>query len=389
MTQPSDVQPPIALPRVDRRTAGATALVFVCLIFGGLLGHVWAVASGRLALVDTTPTWSGFLDGHVTAEIAAALSSAPVPAAAATLQRGLNWEVFSDLGPRVRPGCPGWLFLQDELQVHQSGAAHALQRADVLADIRQALALQGTTLLVLTIPDKSRIESAQLCGLPRAPQLDGRLDEWMTALQLRGVEMLDVTAALESVALQEGDERAFLRTDTHWAEAGAEAAAIQVTERIRALQVEVTPYQRYAVGQAAPAPWSGDLIRLAGLENWHGVRSLRRERVAVSSFELIEETETHEDDLAAALFGDAALPTVALIGTSYSNTSNFVGFLQAHLQTRIGAFAKDGGDFAGAARDYFASATFRDSPPTLLIWEMPERVLQAPLDEQGVGWPLE
>ena len=44
----------------------------------------------------------------------------------------------------------------------------------------------------------------------------------------------------------------------------------------------------------------------------------------------------------------------------------------------LGNFAKDGGEFSGAARDYFASPAFRETPPQLLIWEIPERDLQSP-----------
>ena len=38
----------------------------------------------------------------------------------------------------------------------------------------------------------------------------------------------------------------------------------------------------------------------------------------------------------------------------------------------------DGGEFSGAAKDYFASPAFRETPPQLLIWEIPERDLQSP-----------
>ena len=48
------------------------------------------------------------------------------------------------------------------------------------------------------------------------------------------------------------------------------------------------------------------------------------------------------------------------------------------LGASLGNFAKDGGEFSGAARDYFASPAFRETPPQLLIWEIPERDLQSP-----------
>jgi alginate O-acetyltransferase complex protein AlgJ len=78
------------------------------------------------------------------------------------------------------------------------------------------------------------------------------------------------------------------------------------------------------------------------------------------------------------LFGEENLPNTALIGTSFSRNSNFVSFLERDLNTRIPNFAKDGGDFAGFANAYFANAAFTQTPPKLLIWEIPERVIEAP-----------
>ncbi|KPZ11167.1 Cell morphology protein [Pseudomonas syringae pv. spinaceae] len=65
-----------------------------------------------------------------------------------------------------------------------------------------------------------------------------------------------------------------------------------------------------------------------------------------------------------------------MIGTSFSRNSGFVGFLQRELGAPIGNFAKDGGEFSGAANVYFDNPAFRQTPPKLLIWEIPERDLQ-------------
>ncbi len=85
------------------------------------------------------------------------------------------------------------------------------------------------------------------------------------------------------------------------------------------------------------------------------------------------------------LFGDAGLPNVALIGTSFSRNSNFVGFLQKALNAPVGNFSKDGGEFSGAAKAYFESPAFKQTPPKLLIWEIPERDLQTPYDAISIG----
>ena len=92
-----------------------------------------------------------------------------------------------------------------------------------------------------------------------------------------------------------------------------------------------------------------------------------------------------DDDL-DDLFGDSALPNVALIGTSFSHNSGFAGYLQLALGAPVGNFAKEGGEFSGAAKAYFASPAFLETPPKLLIWEIPERDLQTAF-EGGLGLP--
>jgi alginate O-acetyltransferase complex protein AlgJ len=53
--------------------------------------------------------------------------------------------------------------------------------------------------------------------------------------------------------------------------------------------------------------------------------------------------------------------------------------LEQHLGLAVANLAKDGGDFAGAAKEYLTGATFHDNPPKLVIWEIPERVIEMPL----------
>ena len=69
-----------------------------------------------------------------------------------------------------------------------------------------------------------------------------------------------------------------------------------------------------------------------------------------------------------------------LIGTSFSRNSNFLGFLQLALGAQVGSFAKDGGEFSGSANEYFSNPAFTQTPPKLLIWEIPERDLQTPYE---------
>ena len=89
------------------------------------------------------------------------------------------------------------------------------------------------------------------------------------------------------------------------------------------------------------------------------------------------------------LFGDAGVPSIAVLGTSFSRNASFVPFLETALGMRVANFARDGGEFSGAAHAYFNSASFKDTPPKLVIWEIPERSLQRPLASEPAIWPFE
>jgi len=169
-----------------------------------------------------------------------------------------------------------------------------------------------------------------------------------------------ITVNLQSVlqTLVDAGQQAYLRTDTHWNEAGAEAAASAIAQRIKALNLELTPEQAFNETRKEPVP--------------------RADSVAESVF--TPHPAANASAGAEDLFGDTGLPNTALIGSSYSRNSNFLPFLEARLSTKIGNFALDGGGFSTSAQAYFTSTAFKDTPPRLIVWEIPERVLEETWD---------
>ncbi|WP_144637127.1 alginate O-acetyltransferase AlgX-related protein [Bordetella genomosp. 13] len=351
------------------RTSKLAAVGLIAFLAAGFVSNGWGVLAQNMQLMRDNPSLDRVLDGTVMRDIAHHMSDAPLTAEAARLQRGLGWLTLRDLGPRVRQGCDGWLFLRDELLVHRDAALHAQARAATVARVQQALGKHGIGLLVAVVPDKTRIESEHLCGLHRPAELQARATDWIARLTARGVPVVDLTPALQGVP---GD--AYLRTDTHWNEAGAGAAAQAIAQRIKALGTPLQP-AAYTVQAKLQAPRQGDLVRLAGLDwlpaDWQPKGEIVQEHVYTAQ----AQAATSADDL----FGDAGLPTVAVLGTSYSRTSNFIPQLSQALGGAVGNFARDGGMFGGAAQAYFASTSYAKTPPKLIVWEVNERDLQTPL----------
>ena len=79
--------------------------------------------------------------------------------------------------------------------------------------------------LVVAVPDKSRIEADHLCGQTVSLPMQGTLDAWQDALRAQNVPFVDLRQALQAAQAPR-----FFRTDVHMNATGAQAAARQVAE---------------------------------------------------------------------------------------------------------------------------------------------------------------
>lgn len=367
---------PAQSSEVTAPVSKASGVFFVAFLAIGFVSCVWLLLSGKVEMLPPKLTLDDALHGEITHKVAKQLSKAVVPEQAADLERGASWLLLHDTGPRVRSGCPGWLFLTDELRINRHAQSNAQTKAGVVREIQQRLAKRGITLLVAVVPDKSRIASSQLCDLRRPLQLQQRAVEWVDGLNKAGVAAIDLAPTLQPLGAD-----AYLRTDTHWSETGSAAAAKAVAQHVQAMGISATPRKDFDVKVQDPARRPGDLVRLAGLEWLPVTWQPQPETVAATQIsEKAAQAQSGSDNL-DDLFGDDNLPNVALIGTSFSRNSNFAGFLQQALGAPIGNFAKDGGEFSGGANGYFDNPAFKQTPPKLVIWEIPERDLQTPYSE--------
>ena len=334
----------------------------------GDLSPVALLSHERRKALSQTLTTTGYADG------------------VARLEREATWLTLGDLGPQVRKGCPGWLFLADELRVHPRAQAHADARIETLARIGRALQQRGIRLVVAVVPDKSRIESGQLCGLQRAPELANRAAQFVAGVRAAGIDVVDLEPVLRTAT-----EDVFLRTDTHWNEAGSRLAAAAVANAVRGTGIVLAAGAVPQLVAHPPSERQGDLVRLAGIERLPARWLPSTDMVPQST--LADAGVVNGGSSAAVapasandLFGDADLPQLAVVGTSFSRNAHFVPFLANALQAGVANFAKDGGDFAGAAEGYFNGAAFRQNPPRVVLWEMPERVIQMPLGAAEARW---
>ena len=158
-------------------------------------------------------------------------------------------------------------------------------------------------------------------------------------------------------------------------------AAAAVARQVKAIGVNLplVSFVTHHDGLVVQKP--GDLLRMMNLNvmpNWIRPRP---------DSEITDVTKRTEAAQPAGLFGAMSVPVV-LVGTSYSLRANFHGYLQQALGTEVLNVARDGGGFIQSAKDYLSNESFQTEKPQVIVWELPERMLSAPLsdvEKQGLS----
>lgn len=370
---------PVPPPLPPRRwLAWGIVAVFLALELALVTGNLLALGQGEFRKTEQNG-WHDFTHGAPMRALADDLRTTPLAEWLGQRQRELGWLVLGDLGPRVREGCPGWLFLTDELRLYPGSEAHVQARAELARKVHEALAARGHHLLIALVPDKTRIEADHLCTIRRPAPLEGRYQAWLASLRAQGIDVISLDHPLLEVKARLGS--AFDRTDTHWSQDGAEAAARAIAIQLTALGFTPQPRRDYQLQRGALQSRWGDLVRLAGLEGLpEGLRP-PPDQIHPLRFELEQHDPAQAEELSAdTLFGDTSGARTTLVGTSFSRNASFADFLAVDLHADVGNLARDGGGFAQSMQQ-FLEREVHEPGTAWVIWEIPERVLTEPLGE--------
>lgn len=352
----------------------ASALLLAVMVFG-----LWQMAGASRNLdLSTVPSgWGNFWDGSTTQAFEKRLDQA-VPARPELIMvaNAARYWLTHGAGPKVRVGDDNWLFLTEELQVDAGVEQRLQQRVALLADTHRALEARGIASVILLVPDKTRVHSESL-GASRPEFVERRYALGLEGLKAADVPVIDLYADMQAALQNAPTQELYYRTDTHWNQNGAELAAKAVARwnREKGIVAGQTVFELRREGEGAERV--GDLLALIGLDKapaW--MRPRGDQEVPV----VVEAQAPASADALGDLFGEAAVPVV-LLGTSYSQRAAFGDFLRLHLGSEVLNASKDGGRIAGSAEEYFADDAFSQSPPTLVVWEVPERFLSLPMED--------
>ena len=353
------------------RYAVVAALTFIAVMLTGL----WqiSVAAWNPAQLDFPRTWLDFREGRTTGVLEKQLDKKlPARATLIATANSVRYVLTRGGGDQVRVGSDGWLFLTDELKFETDAMIHLAARAQLLGAAARGLDKQGVKLVVALVPDKARLYASGLSGGQYPTYNLSRYQDSLTALGKQDVTAIDLLTPLANASLQ---GQVYYSSDTHWNQAGAQISANATALAVRKLGIELEKTTFATVAAGAKTERVGDLSRLMGLAD---VPSILR---PPSDIEIPMATRQTSADAAAGLFGDAAVP-VTLTGTSYSLRGNFHGFLQQALSAKVLNAAKDGGGLLQATTAYLTDDAFKSAKPKILVWEVPERFLYSPLDDE-------
>jgi alginate O-acetyltransferase complex protein AlgJ len=262
-------------------------------------------------------------------------------------------------------GDDGWFFTAEEFKtVSPSDIDDAVQR---IVEVKRELEARGIQLVLAPLPAKSDLYAEDVPSLVRSAAMADAYRDFSTALQKQGIIVADTRATMLT-AKPFGD--VFLKSDTHWSPAGANAAAEAVQSSLQLSGVDLAPQDLTAQWQTPVTLW-GDLTKFVTSPDYAPTVGLAEESVP------IYRTRVSEAASGADIFGDDSSVPVMLVGTSYSANENwsFADFLRQSLQADVVNVAKEGLGPGVPMMDLLAGSTLNETDPTVVVWEFPVRYL--------------
>lgn len=353
-------QPPVA--QGHRRNA----VLWAALLIAGLGWGGWVLSHSQDPSGATD--WNAWANGTAGVALNKSLRL-PWQAQLQTGNAAVRYRALGDVGAQVALGCPQWMFYRDGLRPQPGVGAEPFEaRKKLLRHWVEQIRGAGVQVLMVAVPDKSRIEAEHLCGLQVLPVMRQRLDQWQQWLTQEDVPFVDLRPALEGQP-----QDMFFRTDVHMNAQGAAASAGAIARAALPLLGGAKGGQSFdKTALPGPQKLEGDLLALAGL------------RDADTGWRPSRDT-VHPEEIKPVRNGgllDEALPVeVLLAGSSNGLRSNFTPQLGLDLGREVWNLSMDGGQFSGAVVKALQQRSSWPKSLKLVIWEFSENTLSLPLTD--------
>ncbi|MFN2321988.1 MAG: hypothetical protein ABR510_03405 [Trueperaceae bacterium] len=345
------------MPSDDPRPPSRFATVALLAVLA--LGFVATLVNPALRRAPEHPVRTG---AWATAYQAALDEASPLRPWAVAGWNALDLALFGQAPDGVVVGAAGWLFTDEEYAATPAAERH---RDAWVAQIDEAAArveAEGVVLVVALVPAKAVLVDADQPPLPDVAR--ARYDATLADLAALGVHTVDLRPALATLG-----EDAWLRTDTHWTPAGAQAAADAVAAALRAVVPGLSGGEAYGRAFVGVEAIEGDLVRLLALGPL--------EEALAPDPDVIELSEARSSgEPANDLFATVDLP-VAVVGTSYAADPrwNLADRLRTALGRDVLDVARAGVGPLRPLLDYLDGDAWATARPRAVVWEVPVRYL--------------
>lgn len=350
------------------------AIVFLLTITGGglLCVGVLFIPDDAVSPPPHVENLGELLSGEYTAEIDQFVeTNHPFHDPAVNLVTAVRLALFREGSGPVVVDRAYRLFTEEEFEHHPEDRPELERRIEWIESIAQFLADDGVVLMVVLLPSKARVQQEFLADYRASLAQHWRYDAAYHALSESfgpSAIVVDPRATLAETS------DSFFRTDTHWSSAGVFAVANQIAREFASTGgLPLQPETEYRVRRDRWAVRDGDLVQFLPLGFWRRFFPIKPDTVEYRVVEMVTRGNP------GGLFDQPVIP-VALVGTSFSagDVWDFPGALQYVLQAEVLNVAEEGlGPFV-PMQQYLGGDTYRDVPPSLVVWEIPERYLTLP-----------
>lgn len=240
-----------------------------------------------------------------------------------------------------------------------------------LAELSQALAALGTTLIYVPLPTKSMAMPDQLPQAARDLGFDLTIattvqDELLRRLADSGVLTVNLRAPLRTAPEA---PQSFFAADDRMTPAGARRAAAALAEVIAATPgFDALPKGRFETRSTGTTIIPSDMYNILQRHCAVTLPPVQTEIFATTRFQAgaVQSDNT--------IFGAGTANTrIALLGTEYTGgaMANLSGFLAETTGLDVIEYAVDGGGSYAAMSSYLTSRAFAEARPAYLIWANP------------------
>lgn len=280
---------------------------------------------------------------------------------------GFSYAAFKTGDRKVVAGKDGWVFFHEEFQFFLHAEAEYKHKLEVIEQVRDYLAERGILLVVALLPSKARIYEEYL-PLEHFPHFNEAVyHNFRKDLLHRRILAPDLKTFFFE---QKKQRQMFLKTDTHWTPEGAEAVAeylaLQVRKDCPALNL---PAGNFITEKGAEKDYDGDLLKFLNTGKFRTLVGPKGERITPHI--------TRSEGAGGGGLFDEQVIGITLVGTSFSFMQhlNFEGALKAAFQSDVLNLATEGEGPLKPMATYLKDTDLSVNPPSILIWEIPERFI--------------